>query len=61
MELPERLPSASPGAFRSLLNHLRATGETSLYGVEFSDLTDEQVALVLTVLCDNAKKTRPAS
>ena len=51
----DRMPSASRGVFRNLLKHLQETGETSIYGVDFTDLTDEQVGLVLTVLCENEK------
>ena len=56
MELIDRMPSANRGVFRNLLKHLQETGETSIYGVDFTDMTEEQVGLVLTVLCENEKR-----
>lgn len=56
MELIDRMPSANRGVFRNLLKHLQETGETSIYSVDFTDMTEEQVGLVLTVLCENEKR-----
>lgn len=56
MELIDRMPSANRGVFRNLLKHLQETGETSIYSVDFTEMTDEQVGLVLTVLCENEKR-----
>lgn len=56
MELIDRMPSANRGVFRNLLKHLQETGETSIYGVDFTDMNEEQMGLVLTVLCENEKR-----
>ena len=57
-EAYDRRPRPSKAILANILRHIHEAGYTSIHDVDFTDMDEDQAALILTVLCENKKNAQ---